>query len=91
MYLFSNQSIIALQCCVFAVVDIVVLSLSHVQLFAAPWTVAHQASLSMEFFRHKYRSGLPFPPPRDLPDPRIEIASLSSLALADRFFTTSTT
>ena len=66
-------------------------SLSHVQLFAAPWTVTHQASLSMEFFRHKYRSGLPFPPPRDLSDPRIEIASLSSLALADRFFTTSTT
>ena len=60
-------------------------SLSHVQLFAAPWTVAHQASLSMEFFRHKYRSGLPFPPPRDLPDPRIEQVSFASPAFASRF------
>ena len=39
---------------------------------ATPWTVAHQAPLSMEFFRQEYWSGLPFPSPGDLPDPRIE-------------------
>ena len=43
------------------------LSLSHVQLFAAPWTVAHQAPLSMEFSRQEYWSGLPFPSPWNLP------------------------
>ena len=40
-----------------------------------PWTVAHQASLSMEFSRQEYRSGLPFPPPGDLPDPGIKPVS----------------
>ena len=43
-------------------------SLSHVQLFVTPWTVAHQAPLSMEFSRQEYQSGLPFPSPGDLPD-----------------------
>ena len=38
---------------------------SRVQLFATPWTVTHQASLSMGFFRQKYCSGLPFPSPGD--------------------------
>ena len=37
-----------------------------------PWTVAHQASLSMEFSRQEYWSGLPFPSPGDLLDPGIE-------------------
>ena len=37
-----------------------------------PWTVALQAPLSMEFSREDYWSGLPFPSPRDLPDPGIE-------------------
>ena len=37
-----------------------------------PWTVAHQASLSMGFSRQEYWSGLPFPSPGDLPDPGIE-------------------
>ena len=37
-----------------------------------PWTVAHQASLSMEFSRQKYWSGLPCPPPGDLSDPEIK-------------------
>ena len=37
-----------------------------------PWTVAHQAPLSMEFPRQEYWSGLPFPSPRDLPDPEME-------------------
>ena len=47
-------------------------SLSRVQLFATPWTVAHQAPPSMEFSRQEYWSGLPFPSPGDLPDPGIE-------------------
>ena len=47
-------------------------SLSRVQLFATPWTVAYQAPLSMGFFRQEYWSGLPFPSPGDLPSPGIE-------------------
>ena len=47
--------------------------LSRVQLFATPWTVACQASLSMEFSRQECWSGLPFPSPGDLPDPGIEV------------------
>ena len=45
--------------------------LSYVQLFVTSWTVAHQAPLSMEFSRQDYWNGLPFPSPRDLPDPGI--------------------
>ena len=56
-----------------------------------PWTVAHQASLSMGFSRQEHWSGLPFPPPRDLPDPGIEPVSLGCPALAGGFFTTSAT
>ena len=40
--------------------------------FAVPWTVACQAPLSMEFSKQEYWSGLPFPPPGDLPDSRIK-------------------
>ena len=50
-------------------------SLSCVQLFVIPWTVASQAPLSMEFSRQEYWSRLPFPTPGDLPDPRIEPVS----------------
>ena len=39
---------------------------------AAPWTVAHQASLSMGFSKQEYWSGLPFTSPGDLPNPGIE-------------------
>ena len=49
--------------------------LSHVWLFVAPWTVAYQASVSMEFSRQEYWSGLPFPSPGNLPNPRIEPGS----------------
>ena len=49
-----------------------VMSLSHVRLFATPWTVAHQAPPSMAFSRQEYWSGLPFPSPGDLPDPGVE-------------------
>ena len=50
-------------------------SLSRVQLFAAPWTVAYQAPPSMGFSRQECWSGLPFPSPGDLPDPGIEPGS----------------
>ena len=46
--------------------------LSRVQLSATPWTVAHQAPLSMGFPRQEYWTGLPFPLPGDLSDPGIE-------------------
>ena len=60
-------------------------------LFAALWTVAHQAPLCMGFSRQEYWSGLSCPPPGDLPNPGIELPSLMPPALAGRFFTTSTT
>ena len=51
-----------------------------------PWTAAHQAPLSIGFPKQEYWSGLPFPSPEDLPDPRIEPAfpswQLSSLPLS---------
>ena len=47
-------------------------SLSRVQLFVTPWTVAHQAPLAMEFSRREYWSGQPFPSPGDLTNPGIE-------------------
>ena len=50
-------------------------SLSCVWLFATPWTVAYQASLSMGFSRQGYWTGLPFPSLGDLPDPVIEHGS----------------
>ena len=63
--------------------------LSRVQLFVIPRTVACQALLSLGFPRQEYRSGLPFPLPGDLPDPGIDLVSLTSSALAGGFFTTS--
>ena len=50
-------------------------SLSRVQLFATPWTVAYQAPPSMKFSRQEYWSELPFPSPGDLPDPGIKPGS----------------
>ena len=64
---------------------------SHVQLFATPWTIAHQAPVSMGFSRQDYYSGLPCPSPEDLPDPWIKLAFLMSPPLAGGFFTTSAT
>ena len=66
-------------------------SLSCVWLCATAWTVAHQAPLSMGFFREEYWSGLPCPSLGDLPDPGVEPVSLKSPALTRGFFTTSTT
>ena len=59
--------------------------------FAAPWTIACQAPSSMEFPRQEYWGQLPFPPPRDLPNPGIEAASPASpvsSVLAGGFFIT---
>ena len=64
---------------------------SHVSLFATPWTIPRQAPLSMGFSRQEYWSGLPRPPPEDLPHSGIEPASLRTPALAGGFFTTSAT
>ena len=65
--------------------------LSRVQLFGNPWTVAHQAPLPMGFSRQEHWSGLPFPTPEDIPDPRIEAASLVSPSLSGEFFIISAT
>ena len=69
--------------------NVCVQSLIHVWLFATPWTVACQAPLSMNFPRHEYWIGLPFPTlpswEGDLPSSRINLVSLASLLLAGRF------
>ena len=62
--------------------------LSCVWLFVTPWTVAHQAPLSMGFSRQKYWSRLPIPTPGDFPDPGIKPTSLVSCT-SGAFFTTS--
>ena len=49
--------------------------LSCVQLFVAPWTIAHQAPLSMRFSKQEYWSGLSRPPPEDLLNPGSETTS----------------
>ena len=64
---------------------------SHVRFFVIPWTVAHQAPLSMGFSRQEYWSGLPCPPPGAPPEPGIKPRSLMSPALASGFFTTNAT
>ena len=79
-YLHMTQTILTIK--------ILVVVLSYVQLFVNPWTVAHQAPLSVEFSRQEYWSGLPFPPPGDPPDPGIKTASPASPALTGRFLTT---
>ena len=56
------------------------LSLSHVRLLVTPWAGPRQTPLSMEFSRQEYWSGLQFPSPGDLPDPRIEPESFMCLA-----------
>ena len=64
---------------------------SCIQLFVTQWTVDCQAPLSMGSSRQEYWSGLHCPPPGNLPDPEIKLASPKSSALAGKFFTTSTT
>ena len=62
--------------------------LGRVQFFATPWTVTHQALLSMEFSRQEYWSGFPLPTPGTLPHPGIKPTSLAPPTLASGFFTT---
>ena len=62
--------------------------LSHVGVFSTPCTIAHQASLSVEFSRQEYWSGLPFPSPGHLPDSGIKPGSPS--LQADSLLTEST-
>ena len=89
---FSMQALVPSAKGVCVYVCVCVLSrFSHVWLFGTPWTVACQALLSVGFSRQEYWSGLPFPSPGGLPNPGIESRSLTSPALADRFFTTSAT
>ena len=64
---------------------VIVYSLSHIRPFYNPWTIAHQAPLTMGFPRQEYQSGLPFPSHGDLPNPGIKP---ESPALAGGFFTT---
>ena len=56
--------------------------------FATPWSVAHQTHLSVEFFRQEYWSGLPFPTPGDLSDPRVWICIFFVSCMGRWFFTT---
>ena len=55
---------------------------------ATPWTIAHQAPLSMGFPRKEYCSRLPFLSPGDLPDSGVKPVFLVSPELAGKFFTT---
>ena len=61
---------------------------SCVWLYETLWTIAHQAPLSVGFSRHGYWSGLPCYPSGDLLNLGLELTSLTSLALAGRFFAT---
>ena len=63
--------------------------LGCVLFFETPWSVAHQASLSMGFPRQEYWNQLPFPSPGDFPDPGIKPMSPVSPALAGRFLSLS--
>ena len=62
--------------------------LRHVRFFETLQAVTHQAPLSMGFSRQEYWSGLPCPPPGDLPNPGTELASPEPLALTGDLFTT---
>ena len=62
-------------------------SLQICPIFCYPMDCSPQAPLSMEFSRQEYWSGLPCPPPGDLPDPGLEPTSLASPTLGGRFFT----
>ena len=89
LFCFMQLPLITPDCCMihcYAVLNF----FSCTWLFVTPWALG-QALLSMGFSRQEYWSGLSWPLPRDLPNPGIELASLTSSALAGRFFTTSAT
>ena len=64
---------------------------SHVQLFATVWTIAGQAPLSIRLSRQEHWNGLLCPPPGELPNSGIKLASFTSPTLAGMFFTTNAT
>ena len=64
---------------------------NRVLLFETLWTAARQAPVSRGFFRQEYWRGLPCPLPGDIPDPGTKPVSLTSPALAGKFFTTRAT
>ena len=66
-------------------------SLGRVRLFVTLWTVACQAPPAVGLSMREYWSGLPCPPPGDLPDSGVEPASLPPSALASGFFPAGTT
>ena len=66
--LLTFPALFLLLCCVLS-------HFSRVRLLETPWTVARQAPLSVGFSRQESWSGLPCPPPGDLPDPGIEARS----------------
>ena len=78
----KSAKFLYLKCLILFVAAFVQL-LNHVS-FAAPWTIACQAPLSMGFPRQEYSSGLPFPSPGDIPNPGIEPTSPT---LTGGFFT----
>ena len=80
MELFCILSVVVRVICIHAPA----LPLSHAPLLATSWTLASQAPLFMAFSRQEYWSGLPFPSPGHLPDPKIEPESPT---LAGGFFT----
>ena len=79
----TKQRCLSQMLCVLRMVMFVcVCARCHVQLsFVTLSTIAHQAPLPIEFSRQEYWSGLPFPPPGDLPNPGIEPTSPASPAL----------
>ena len=83
--------IVSLHCYIRIPLQYVLCGFSCVELFASLWTVAHVAPLFLGFCRQEYWSGLPCPPPGDLPNSGIEPTSPASPALAGRFFTTRAT
>ena len=81
-----SQVFCSFQDCMLTDLNAFVCAVTHcVRLVVTPWTVAHQAPLSMEFSRQEYWSGLPFPSLGDLPNPGIKPVSPE---LSGRFFTT---
>ena len=62
-------------------------SFRPIRLLVTPWTVARQAPLSMGFSRQEYWSGLPCPPPGDLPEPGVEQEAPCTFCIAGGFFT----
>ena len=67
-----HSTILILTTIILSVCTSLTTAVECVQLSATPWTVAHQASLFMGFYRQEYQNGLPFPSPGDLPEPGIE-------------------